>query len=81
MPARTAGLRDFLFVDLVMRPAKPLHVSRIVADRLDSTGATLVAATSDGIWKTFDFGQNWFSGSPAWTRRTSCRIRATRAIR
>ena len=44
-----------------VEPSKPLHVSRIVADRLDSTGATLVAATSDGIWKTFDFGKNWFS--------------------
>jgi hypothetical protein len=42
-------------------PAKPDRVSRLVADRLDSTGATLVAATSDGIWKSFDFGKTWFS--------------------
>ncbi len=42
-------------------PAKPQRVSRLVADRADSTGATLVAATSDGIWQSYDFGQTWFS--------------------
>jgi hypothetical protein len=42
-------------------PARPERVRRLVADRLDSTGATLVAATSDGVWQSFDFGQTWFS--------------------
>ena len=37
------------------------RVNRIVADRSDSTGMALVAATSDGIWKSFDFGETWFS--------------------
>ena len=46
----------------VTQPAnKNTRVTRIVADRGDTTGATLVAATSDGIWQSFDFGQNWFS--------------------
>jgi hypothetical protein len=42
-------------------PAKTKRVRRLVADRWDSTGATLVAATSDGVWESYDFGQTWFS--------------------
>ena len=42
-------------------PATATRVSRIVADRADSTGATLVAATSSGIWGSFDFGQTWYA--------------------
>jgi len=43
------------------QPSKPKRVGRIVADRNDGTHETLVAATSDGIWQSYDFGQHWVS--------------------
>ncbi len=43
------------------QPSRPGRVSRIVADRSDGTNETLVAATSDGIWQSYDFGQHWVS--------------------
>ncbi len=40
-------------------PSAPAHVTRIVADYSDSTGRTLVAASSDGIWRSTNFGKKW----------------------
>lgn len=40
-------------------PAKAGRVNRIVADKSDSTGETLVATTSAGIWISSDFGEHW----------------------
>lgn len=47
--------------DLAKGPPAPAYVTRIVADYSDPTGRTLVAATSDGIWRSTDFGKNWSS--------------------
>lgn len=35
------------------------HVTRIVDDRSDATGNTVLACTSDGIYKSTDFGVSW----------------------
>src|SRR5262249_53398009 len=42
-------------------PAIPARVSRIVADYGERADSTLFAATSAGIWISYDFGQNWTS--------------------
>jgi len=42
-------------------PTTTQRVNRIVADRSDSNHEKLVAATSDGIWLSFDFGQTWIA--------------------
>lgn len=43
------------------QPSRPTKVHRIVADRSDGTFETLLAATTDGIWQSYDFGQHWIS--------------------
>jgi hypothetical protein len=42
-------------------PATAQRVNRIVADGSDSNHEKLVAATSEGIWLSFDFGQTWIA--------------------
>ena len=37
----------------------PKHVNRIVEDRSDPTGNTVLAGTSVGIYRGVDFGQTW----------------------
>ena len=41
-------------------PTGTQRVNRLVADRSDSTGETLLAATSSGVWLSVDFGQTWY---------------------
>lgn len=42
------------------QPSIPARVSRLVSDSFFGSGF-LLAATSDGIWRSNDFGQNWVS--------------------
>src|SRR5207247_1648731 len=35
------------------------RISRLVEDRSDNTGNTVFATTSNGIYRTTDFGKNW----------------------
>jgi hypothetical protein len=40
-------------------PLQPTKVWRMADDRSDGTGNTVLAAASDGIWRSIDFGGSW----------------------
>lgn len=43
----------------------PTHINRIVEDRSDSTGNTVIACTSVGIYRSTDFGETWLRVYPS----------------